>query len=176
MTAMTARRILTSALSTGLAAAALVAGSALTAAPAGADTPSHTVESLDFVATEHLLGVCGFPVSLHVRGTFNVVSFTDDEGNPTKEIRNYRFRGTLSANGVTIEGISRGPEIWTYAPDGSSTVAIHGVVNRRVPGQGTVTLHAGYALVAVDGDVEVRLVEPTGQEEDAAELCSVFAP
>ncbi|WP_377641813.1 hypothetical protein [Oryzobacter terrae] len=173
---MAARRPRTSVLSTGLAAAALAAGSVLTAAPAQAGTPTHTVETRDFVATQHLLDTCGFPVSLHVRGTFNVVSFTDDEGTLTKEIRNYRFRGTLTANGVTLEGVSRGPEIWTYAPDGSATVAIHGVVNRRVPGQGTVTLHAGYALVAVDGDVEVRLVDPTGQEEDAAQLCSLFTP
>lgn len=172
---MAARRTLTSVLTTALSATALIAGTVLTGAPALADTPSHSVESVDFVASQHLLGACGFPVSLHVRGTFNVVSFTDAQGEPTKEIRNYRFRGTLSANGVSIEGISRGPEIWTYEPDGSATVAIHGVVNRRIPGKGTVTLHAGYALVLVDGDVEVRLVEPTGQEEDAAQLCALFS-
>lgn len=156
-------------------AIALATGVGLVAAPAQAAGGIRTVETLDFVNPNHLLGVCGFPVNLHVRGTFNVVSFTDAEGNLTKEIRNFRFRGTLSANGVTIEGVSRGPEIWTYGADGTATVQVHGVVNRRVPGQGTVTLFAGYQVILIDGDDETVLVEPTGQAEDAAQLCAIFS-
>ena len=66
-----------------------------------------------------------------------------------------------------------GPEIWTYSADGSSEGRILGVVNRRVPGQGTVTLFAGYELVVIDGDVEIVLTS-TGQREEAALLCSAF--
>ena len=168
---MTARRLIATALTT----AALAAGTALVAAPAQASGPTHTVEEVDFIAPLHLSADCGFPVRLHVQGSFNVVSFTDANGNPTREIRNYRFRGTLTANGVTIQGLSMGPEIWTYDEDGTATVEVHGVVNRRIPGQGTVTLFAGYSMTYVDGDVEVELVEPTGQEESTAPLCSVLA-
>jgi hypothetical protein len=168
---MHVRRIVAATLST----LALATGAGLVATPAHASGGTRTVETLDFVNPNHLQGVCGFPVNLHVRGTFNVVSFTDGEGNLTKEIRNFRFRGTLSANGVTIEGISRGPEIWTFHPDGTASLQVHGVVNRRVPGQGTVTLSAGYTVVLVDGDDETVLVETTGQAEDAAELCAVFS-
>ena len=164
-------RVVAAAVST----ACLAGGAALVAAPAQAAGATRTVEEVDLVFPNHLLGVCGFPVNLHVRGTFNVVSFTDAHGNLTKEIRNYRFRGTLTANGVTIEGQARGPEIWTYHPDGSATVQVHGVVNRRVPGQGTVTLFAGYQVILVDGEDETVLVEPTGQAESAAQLCAVFS-
>lgn len=169
---MHVRRIVAATLST----VALATGAGLVAAPAHASGGTRTVETLDFVNPGHLLDACGFPVSLHVRGTFNVVSFTDDEGNLTKEIRNFRFRGTLAANGVTIEGVSRGPEIWSYHPDGTASLQVHGVVNRRVPGHGTVTLSAGYTVVFVDGDGgETVLVETTGRAEDAAELCAVFS-
>lgn len=168
---MYVRRIVAATLST----VALVTGAGLVAAPAHAAGGTRAVETVDFVIPDHLLGVCGFAVNLHVRGTYNVVSFTDGEGQLTKEIRNFRFRGTLSANGVIVEGISRGPEIWTYHPDGTTTVQVHGVVNRRVPGHGTVTLSAGYTVVLLDGDDETVLVETTGQAEDAAELCALFS-
>ena len=68
-----------------------------------------------------------------------------------------------------------GPEIWRYNADGTATVAVHGVVNRRIPGQGTVTLFAGYSMTYIDGEVEVQLFEPTGQAESVAPLCSVLA-
>ena len=168
---MTPRRTITTAVST----AALAAATAFIAVPAQASGGTHSVEEVDFTAPMHLSDACGFPVRLHVQGSFNVVSFTDENGNPTKEIRNYRFRGTLTANGVTIQGLSMGPEIWTYNEDGTATVEVHGVVNRRIPGQGTVTLFAGYSMTYIDGDVEVELVEPTGQAESAAPLCSVLA-
>ena len=159
---MTARRTL----ATVLGAAALAAASALTAAPAQADGPTHSVVTEDFVRPNHLLDVCGFPVELHVSGSFNLLEWTDGEGNVTKEIRNFRFRSTSTANGVSINGISMGPEIWTFAEDGTSQGQIMGVVNRRVPGQGTVTLYAGYELKYVDGDVEVIVDGPAGQRED----------
>lgn len=162
-------------IATTLTTAALASGAVLAAVPAQASGATRTVEEVDFVNPNHLLDACGFPVRLHVRGTFNVVSFTDADGNLTKEIRNYRFRGTLSAHGVSVEGLARGPEIWTYNADGTATVDVHGVVNRRVPGHGTVTLFAGYQVVVIDGETETVVVEPTGQAEDAAELCAIFS-
>ena len=62
----------------------------------------------------------------------------------------------------------------TFAEDGTSEGRIMGVVNRRVPGQGSVTLFAGYEVHVVDGDVDVVVGEPAGPREDAALLCSAF--
>jgi len=168
---MNARRTI----ATVLGSAALAAASALTAAPAQAAGPTHSVEELEFTIAEHPLftEVCGFPVELHVWGTWNVVAWTDADGELTKEIRNFRFRSTSTANGISVDGITLGPEVWTYADDGSSEGRILGVVNRRVPGQGTVTLFAGYEVVVIDGDVETVLAS-AGQREDAALLCSAF--
>jgi len=166
---MTARRTL----ATVLGAAALTAASALTAAPAQADGPTRSVVSEDFVRSDHLLDVCGFPVELHVWGSFNILEWTDAEGDVTKEIRNFRFRSTSTANGVSVDGITMGPEIWTWAEDGSSQGRIMGVVNRRIPGEGTVTLFAGFELVLIDGDVEL-VASSAGPREDLALLCSVF--
>jgi len=171
---MTARRTL----ATVLGAAALAAASVLTTAPAQAAGPEHYVVTQDFTIAEHpyFSDVCGFPVELHVWGSFSIVEWTDEEGDVTKEIRNFRFRSTSTANGVAVNGITMGPEIWTFAEDGTSTGQIMGVVNRRIPGAGTVTLFAGYELKYVDGDVEVLLSGPAGQREDAALICSAFTP
>jgi hypothetical protein len=169
---MNARRTL----ATVLGAAALAAASALTAAPAQAAAgPTHSVETTEFTIAAHprFSAVCGFPVELHVWGSWNVVAWTDENGDVTKEIRNFRFRSTSTANGISVDGITMGPEIWTYSEDGSSQGRILGVVNRRVPGQGTVTLFAGYEVVVIDGDVEIVLTS-AGQREDAALLCSAF--
>ena len=169
---MTARRTL----ATVLGAAALAAASVLTAAPAEAAGPTRSVESTEFTIAEHpyFSEVCGFPVELHVWGTWNLVTWTDAEGDVTRQIMNFRFRSTSTANGISVDGITMGPEIWTFADDGTSEGRIMGVVNRRIPGQGTVTLFAGYELHYVDGDVDILLTEPAGLREDAALLCSAF--
>lgn len=169
---MTARRPIT----TVLAGIALAAAAGLASAPARAAGPAHSTESLEFSIAEHPLftEVCGFPVALHVWGSWNLVTWTGVDGKVIKEVRNFRFRSVSTANGVSVDGITMGPEIWTTNPDGTQEGQIMGVVNRRVPGQGTVTLFAGYELRYFDGDVEVVLAGPVGQREDAAMLCSAF--
>ena len=168
---MTARHLMATALST----AALAAGSAFLAAPAQAAGPTHSVEEVDFTIPEHPFysEVCGFPIELHVWGSFNVVTWTDDEGNVTRELRNYRFQSTSTANGVTVHGITRGPEHWTYAEDGSIELRITQVQHRRVPGQGTVTFGAGYTVVVINGETEVVLTSK-GLREDVDLMCSAF--
>lgn len=168
---MSARRLITTALST----AALAAGAALAAAPAQAAGPTHSVEEMDFTIPNHPFysEVCGFPVELHVWGSFNIVTWTDSSGAVTKEIRAFRFQSTSTANGTSIRGRSIGPEIRTLNEDGTSEVRIMGVVNRHVPGEGMVTMHAGYTVVFIDGDVEVVL-DSAGPREDVALICSAF--
>ena len=139
-------------LATVIAASALAVASVLAAAPAQAAAPRHYVETQDFTIAEHpyYSEVCGFPVELHVWGSASVVEWTDEEGRVTKEIRNFRFR-SITANGVSINGITMGPEIWTFAEDGTSTFQRVGAVNRRVPGAGT-----GDALRRLRADVHRR--------------------
>lgn len=169
---MTARRTL----ATVLATAAVATASVVVATPAQAAGPTRSVETQEFTIAEHpfFSEVCGFPIELHVWGSWNVIAWTDGQGRVTKEIRNFRFRSTSTANGVSVDGITMGPEIWTFAEDGSSEGRIMGVVNRRVPGQGTVTLFAGYEVHVVDGDVDIVVGAPAGLREDAALLCSAF--
>jgi hypothetical protein len=114
-------------------------------------------------------------VKLHVWGSFVVNTWYDELGDPTRELLMFRFRSTSEANGVVINGITMGPEIATYNPDGSATVKILGTVNRRVPGSGTVRLQYGFGLkvVSAGGETEVSIVE--NGSEDLAPLCDALA-
>ena len=158
---------------TTLAAATLATGLAVSAAPAHADGPTREVVTEDFV--RHLPELCDFPVSIHVWGSFNILTFTDEAGNLTKEIRNFRFRSVTSANGIEIHGSTMGPEILTVDADGSQTLQIMGVVNRRIPGEGNLVLHSGLELVLIDGEVEVH-VQSAGQRNDVSGICQYLTP
>jgi hypothetical protein len=160
------------------AAAIALGGASLLVAPtASAAGPEQTIETQDFTIEAHsyFSSVCGFPVKLHVWGSFLVNTWYDEEGNPTREMRLFRFRSTSEANGVVINGITMGPEIATYNPDGSATIKILGTVNRRVPGEGTVRLQYGFGLLlrSADGETDVSIVE--NGSEDLAPLCAALA-
>lgn len=158
------------------AAVLAVAAPCAAAVPAQAAGPTHSVETFEFTALQGWLTErCGFPVTIHVWGSWNVVAWTEPEGAVTKEIRNFRFRSTTSANGISLDGLARGPETWTYASDGTAELAVRGVTLRRTPGAGTVTLFAGYEVRLIDGDAEVVLAS-NGQAEDAAALCEALTP
>lgn len=156
-----------------LGATALAVGLAVTASPAQAAGPTREVVTEDFV--RHLPDLCDFPVDVHVWGSFNILTFTDDAGGVTKEIRNFRFRSVTSANGIEIKGSTFGPEILTLNDDGTETVQIMGVVNRRVPGEGNLVLWAGMEIVHRDGDVEVTL-KTSGQRNDLSGICQYLTP
>ena len=163
---------------TSAAAAVALGGATLLAAPAAsAAGPEQTRESLDFTIDEHpyFSSVCGFPVKLHVWGSFLVNTWYDEAGDPTREIRLFTFRSTSEANGVVINGITMGPEIANFDSDGTATIKILGTVNRRVPGAGTVRLQYGFGLLlrSADGETEVSIVE--NGSEDLAPLCDALA-
>ena len=158
---------------TALSAATLTVGLAVFATPAHAAGPTREVVTEDFV--RHLTELCDFPVTLHVWGSFNVLTFTDEAGNLTKEIRNFRFRSVTSANGIEIKGSTMGPEILTVHADGSQTLQIMGVVNRRIPGEGNLVLHSGLELVFIDGENEVQL-RSAGQRNDVSGICQYLTP
>ncbi|GGB88433.1 hypothetical protein N798_09350 [Knoellia flava TL1] len=160
-----------------LAAAASAAALVALTAPTATAGATRTVETRDFTIPVHeqTSEACGFPVSLHVWGWFNVVTHTDGAGNVTKEIRNYLFRGELTANGVTVQGVTHGPDVTTYHDDGTATAMVLGVVNRRVPGAGTVTLASGLTINNIDREGEEVVIFHSGPEEESiAEVCSAF--
>lgn len=164
-------------MTTGILAAGLVAAGA--GAPAQAAPPERYVEPVDFVVTAHPMytEACGFPVDLHVWGTFLVRTWHDDEGDPVRELRNFRFASETTANGKSVRGVSRGPEMAYFHEDGSTTVHIHGIVNRTVPGSGTVRLAWGHGITLwpADGSDDI-VIEPTGGPEDLQPLCDYLAP
>jgi hypothetical protein len=159
-----------------ITASALGAIAAATSTPAHAAT--HSVETFGFStpAQGQLSSVCGYPVAMVLEGSWNIVTFTGDDGSVTKQIRTYRFTAELSANGVTITGRSRGPEVVEHHADGTSTMTAMGVVSRQVRGAGTVMQAAGRVVVELDADGE-QVGEPTfqaGQAEDPSEVCAAF--
>lgn len=169
--------MLKKAIASAAAAIALGGASLLVAPAASAAGPEQTRESLDFTIEDHpyFSSECGFPVKVHVWGEFLVNTWYDQSGAPTREMLLFKFRSTSEANGVVINGITMGPEIATYGPDGSATVKILGTVNRRVPGSGTVRLQYGFGLLlrSADGETEVSIVE--NGVEDLAPLCAALA-
>lgn len=158
---------------TALATAA--AGTALlaTGAPAHAAGPEQSFEQIEFTLSPHggYSAACGFPVALHVEGSYNRVAWTDAEGNVTQEHVVYRFFGELSANGTVIQGRAMGPETWVHHEDGTYEARIRGVVGRSLPGSGSVQQFAGLTLLTgngVDDDVEVKV---SGPREDVQDIC-----
>jgi hypothetical protein len=164
-------------ITTALLAAGLVTVGAT--GPAQAGPPEKTIETQDFVREAHPLfsEACGFPVDVHVWGEFLVRTWTDDEGNPQREFRQFKFRSETYANGKSVSGLTMGPETAVFNADGSTTVHIRGIVNRTVPGAGTVKLAwgSGITIWPADGGEDI-IVEPTGGPESLQPLCDYLAP
>lgn len=163
-------------LTTATLAAGLLAAGAVPAAAAG---PERTVEPVEFTIEAHpyYSEACGFPVTVHVWGQFKVLTWTDEDGDPVREMRHFSFRSETSANGKTVRGLSMGPETVVYNADGSATVHVRGIVNRTVPGAGTVRLAWGSGITVwpADGGPDI-VVEPTGGPESLQPLCDYLAP
>jgi hypothetical protein len=161
------------------AAAAAAATIALTSSvPAPASAATHSVETFSFStpAQVQLSEVCGYPVAFRLDGSWNIVTFTDSEGDVLKQRRNYRFTATISANGVSITGRTRGPEVVEYHEDGTSTMTVMNVVSRQIPGLGTVMQQAGRVVVELDenGDQIGDATFEAGQFDDPSEVCAAF--
>jgi hypothetical protein len=164
-------------IATAVVTAGLVASGCATSASAA--PPERAVEPLEFVIEEHpyFSEACGFPVRVHVWGEFRVLTWTDDAGNPVREMRLFKFRSTSSANGKSVKGRAMGPETAVFHPDGSATVHIRGIVTRVVPGAGTVRLAWGSGITVwpADGGDDI-VIEPTGGPESLQPLCDYLAP
>lgn len=148
-----------------------------TATPAAAAT--HSVEQLTFTRPVHpqLTTACGYDVSFTLTGSWNVVSFHDRSGALVREIRNLRFRALIEANGRTVRGWARGPEIRTFASDGTELTYVElGVVGRHLTG-GNVMQKVGRAVYELDPDTgELDLVFESARGDDLALVCEGLDP
>lgn len=163
----------------GRSAALFVSGLAAavaTASPAVAGV-EHTITpfELHLDAQPQLTEVCGYPVAFDLSGSWSAVTFTDAQGEVTKETRNYRFSAVFTANGVSVRGWSHGPEITEWRPDGTATVSVMGVVGRHLPGGGNVLQHAGRMVVELDASGEPVGTPVMSGVFDSPELvCAAF--
>lgn len=161
---------------TATAAATAVAGLVLSAAPATAAT--RTLETFEFSNPAHpqFSAACGYDVSFTLTGTWNVVSFRDRSGTLVREIRNLRFDAVLEANGRTVRGWARGPEMRTFAADGTELTYVElGVVGRHLTG-GNVMQKVGRAVYVLGEDGEMTLVFEAHEGDDMALVCAGLDP
>jgi hypothetical protein len=124
---------------------------------------------------------CGFPVHLHTEGFFKTITFVDADGNPTRQISQAVFHGTLSANGKSMESMVAGPEMLTFNADGTVTLTIAGVSRRNVPGAGHVGSSAGQFSILLTFDksgnvINEELLRQVGLTDPISEICAFLAP
>ena len=115
-------------------------------------------------------------MSFTLTGSWNVVSFHDDSGALVREIRNLRFEALIEANGRSVRG-GRGPEIRTFAPDGTELTYVElGVVGRHLKG-GNVMQKVGRAVYELDPETgELDLAFESTLGEDPALVCEGLDP
>lgn len=144
--------------------------------PAGAATRSLVEGGFSTPAHPFLSEACGYEVSFTLSGTWNVVSFHDSSGALVREIRNLRFDAVLEANGRTVRGWARGPEMRTYAADGTELTYVElGVVGRHLKG-GNVMQKVGRAVYVMGEDGELVLDFEAHEGESMALVCEGLDP
>lgn len=161
------------------AAAALAATTLTFAASAPAEAATRSVEELSFTNPAHpgFSAACGYDVSFTLTGTWNVVSFHDESGALVREIRVLRFEALIEANGRTVRGWARGPEMRTFSPDGTELSYVElGVVGRHLRG-GNVMQKVGRAVHELNPETgELDLVFESAEGEDMALVCEGLDP
>jgi hypothetical protein len=128
-----------------------------------------------------LTAICGFPVRLQTEGFFKTLTFVDAAGNPTRQINQAVFHGSLSANGRSITSKVAGPEMVTFNDDNTVTIVVLGVSHRNVPGAGHVGMSAGRVVVLLTFDengevIGEEVVSQSGLAEPLEEICDFLAP
>ena len=120
-------------------------------------------------------GECdGFSIIEHVEGRIKVSAHFDKDGNFAMQVVRVHLRHTLSNSetGVSLTTPDVGIDKVTVHKDGSTTVAIIGVVARIViPGQGLVFARIG--RVVIDDNTGEAIFE-AGQQDDFANLIPVL--
>ena len=106
--------------------------------------------------------ICPFPIVETVHGTARIIEFTDQSGNPVREIDlTPGLTVSFSANGITLRTASPSLSHITFNADGTATLTVTGLSGHiSVPGQGTVALSAGrFVLLFIDDQPPQILAE-----------------
>jgi hypothetical protein len=150
------------------------------AAPAAASaSASREVELITVDVTLSRDHGCGFPITEHQSGTFQVATFFNRAGAPTKTIITARspYVVTETANGKTLLGVSPFATKILYSSDGgvTSQTTTGLAVQFRIPHGGMLVMDTGRLVEDAEGNVSFEagpraLHDGTGQ----ALICSYF--
>jgi hypothetical protein len=136
-----------------IGASALAAlATALLPSAASASPPQQTVFPINETFT--VSDICPFPIVETVHGTARIIEFTDQSGDPVREIDlTPGLKVSFSANGITLSTASPSLAHITFNADGTATLTITGLSGHiSVPGQGTVALSAGRVVLLLTDD------------------------
>jgi hypothetical protein len=139
----------------------------LAAAPVDATKPLILKIPVDFSDT---FNDCGFTIVHNTEGFFTVHVFFDTNGIPKIEIDTFVLKETLTnpATGISLFTPDVEADIGTFQQDGSSTLAVVGLLGHIViKGQGTIAAQVGRIVFKLDpaGNL-IGVVFEAGQRDD----------
>ena len=153
----------------------------LLAVPATASASAHReVDIVSFDGSFPTDEFCGFTLTEHQTGTFQVATFFSTAGVPTKSIITVRshYAVSLSANGKTLVGISPFVQKDILFPNGDvASRTLTGVEWQfRIPGGGLVLIDTGRVVrFHADGPVVFEAGPHPVLHGDTQALCAYFA-
>ncbi len=156
-------------------AVAVLAGTLLSAAPAGATSPTHEQLPLCLgpfgCGTFVLDGVCSFPVQIALEGNLAQTTFFDNDGNPVSAVQTGQLDATVSNvdNGKDTFLHISGPAILAFDSDGSVNVRLIGPALLPIPGE-TLLYNAGTIELEVAPDGSATLVRRVGHSIDVCDI------
>ena len=153
---------------------------ALLAMPATASAQAtREVEVISFNGSFEVNDLCSFPLIEHQEGTFQIATFFDASGTPTKQIITVRspYVVTLSAHGKTLTGVSPFAEKIVLDAEGELvTATLVGLVSQfRVPGDGVLLIDTGRIVFDADFDIIFEAGPHPVAHGDTAALCDYFS-
>ena len=151
------------------------------AAPAAASaSASRQVELVTIDETFPVDHGCGFPIIEHQSGTFQIATFFNSAGVPTKSIITVRshYVVTESANGKTLLGVSPFATKIIFDEDGGvASQMLTGLKGSfRIPHGGVLVLDTGRLVEDAEGNVVFEAgPHPLHDGTAQAQLCNYFA-
>ena len=128
------------------------------------------------VLDEFLTDVCGYDVFVDVTGHILFRLFTDEEGNPQRELNNFGVKLRLYSEWGSLEVVDVGVDRVTFHTDGSITqVVVGNVQSIQLPGQGRVYSDVGQIAFLLtfpdpEGPPEVEVLWEHGQHSEVDQL------